>query len=490
MARVVVMGGGVSGHTAATFLKKWLGNEHDVVVVTPNANWNWIPSNIWVGVGGMKKEDVVFPLAPVYAKAGIDYRQAKAVSIHPEGKEGSDTPFVTIEYTGQGKEGQTEEITYDYLINATGPKLNFDATPGLGDGNGQLGPNTVSVCTADHAVHANNELRKVFEKAKQGQRQKIVIGTGHGMCTCQGAAFEYIFNCEFEAQKAGVRDMIDFHWISNESFLGDFGIGGLHLKRGGYAASSKLFAESLYVERGVDWTIGAHVNKVEEGKLHYEQLDGTEGELEFDFAMLIPPFAGVGLKAYGKDGSDITDTIFAPNGFLKVDADYTPKPYEEWKASDWPRTYQNPTYSNIFAVGIAFAPPHLISKPMKSPKGTPINPTPPRTGMPSGIIGKVVAESVRDLIQQGSSAHLHEASMAEMGAACVASAGKGLTNGLAAALTVYPVVPDFEKYPGLGRDLDYTFGEIGLAGHWIKHILHHMFLYKAKLKPGWTMIPE
>ncbi len=92
MARLVVMGGGVSGHTAATFAKKWLGKEHEVVVVTPNSKWNWIPSNIWVGVGEMKKEDVVFPLAPVYEKAGIDYRQAKALSIHPEGKDGDATP--------------------------------------------------------------------------------------------------------------------------------------------------------------------------------------------------------------------------------------------------------------------------------------------------------------------------------------------------------------------------------------------------------------
>ncbi len=59
MARLVVMGVGVSGHTAATFAKKWLGKEHEVVVVTPNSKWNWIPSNIWVGVGEMKKEDVV-----------------------------------------------------------------------------------------------------------------------------------------------------------------------------------------------------------------------------------------------------------------------------------------------------------------------------------------------------------------------------------------------------------------------------------------------
>ncbi|OHD97697.1 MAG: sulfide:quinone reductase [Sulfurimonas sp. RIFCSPHIGHO2_12_FULL_36_9] len=489
MARLVVLGGGVSGHTAATFAAKWLGSAHEVVVVTPNSKWNWIPSNIWVGVGEMSKEEVTFDLAPVYAKAGINYKQAKAVSINPEGSDLVNKPFVTIEYTLAGREGMTENVEYDYLINATGPKLNFGATEGLGDANG-LGEFTVSVCTADHAVHANEEFQKCIQKMKKGERQKFLIGTGHGLCTCQGAAFEYIFNIEHELNKAGVRDMADLKWISNESFLGDFGVGGLHMKSMGFAVSSKIFAESLFTERNVDWIIGAHVNKVEKGKVSYELLDGSMGEEEFDFSMLIPPFAGVGLKAYAKDGTDITATVFAPNGFMKVDAKYDAGTYENWKASDWPKTYQNPTYSNMFACGIAFAPPHPISKPMSSPNGTPINPTPPRTGMPSGIIGKAVAHSICDRILQGENAPLHEASMAHMGAACVASAGKGIFDGTAAAMTIYPVVPDFEKYPGTGRDTDYTFGEIGLAGHWIKHILHHLFIWKAKLKAGWTLIPE
>ncbi len=488
MARLVILGAGVAGHTAASFAAKWLGKKHEVVVVTPNSMWNWIPSNIWVGVGEMKKDEVVFPLAPVYKKAGIDYRQAKAVSIHPEGKEGSDMPYVTVEYTGQDKEGQTEEITYDYLINATGPKLNFGATPGLGEGS-NMGEHTVSVCTADHATHAYHELQSKIEKMKKGERQTFLIGTGHGMCTCQGAAFEYIFNIEHKLKEEGVRDMADIIFISNESFLGDFGMGGLHFKTGGYVTSSKIFAESLYAERGMDWIIGAHVNKVEEGKVTYESLDGEIDEQEFDFAMLIPPFAGVGLKAFDKAGEDITDKLFAPNGFMKVDADYTPKPYEEWKASDWPRTLQNPDYKNIFAAGIAFAPPHIISKPMSSPNGTPINPTPPRTGMPSAMMGKAVAASIRDMIN-GAPEPTHTASMAEMGAACVASAGKGLFNGTAAAMTVFPIIPDFEKYPGTGRDIHGTTGEIGLAAHWVKHILHHAFIWKAKLKPGWTLIPE
>jgi len=489
MARLVVMGGGVSGHTAATFAKDMLGKDHEVVVVTPNSMWNWIPSNIWVGVGGLSKEDVVFPLAPVYEKAGIDYRQAKAVGIHPEGNADSDTPYIVIEYTDETKAGQTEELHYDYLINATGPKLNFGATPGLGEGT-NLGEHTVSVCTADHAVHANDELLKRIEKMKAGERQTFLIGTGHGMCTCQGAAFEYIFNVEHTLKEAGVRDMADIVYITNESFLGDFGMGGIHFKMGGFATSSKVFAESLYAERGMNWILGAHVNKVEAGKVTFESLDGTMDEQEFDFAMLIPPFAGVGLKAFAKDGADITDTIFAPNGFMKVDAKYDAGAYENWKGSDWPKTLQNPTYGNIFAVGIAFAPPHIISKPMSSPNGTPINPTPPRTGMPSAMMGKAVAQSVVEMMEGKATEPTHTACMSEMGAACVASAGKGLFTGTAAAMTVYPIVPDFEKYPGTGRDLNGTTGELGLAAHWVKHILHHLFLWKAKLKPGWKLIPE
>ena len=80
--------------------------------------------------------------------------------------------------------------------------------------------------------------------------------------------------------------------------------------------------------------------------------------------------------------------------------------------------------------------------------------------------------------------------MAEMGAACVASAGHGLLGGTAAAMTMYPIVPDYERFPGKGRDLRFTFAEIGLAAHWIKYFLHHAFIWKAKGKFGWQLIPE
>ena len=37
-----------------------------------------------------------------------------------------------------------------------------------------------------------------------------------------------------------------------------------------------------------------------------------------------------------------------------------------------------------------------------------------------------------------------------------------------ASITAFPIVPDFDRFPEYGRDLDNTFWEIGIAGHWIK----------------------
>jgi sulfide:quinone oxidoreductase len=144
----------------------------------------------------------------------------------------------------------------------------------------------------------------------------------------------------------------------------------------------------------------------------------------------------------------------------------------------------------VFGVGIAFAPPHPISQPRTAPNGTVISPAPPRTGMPSGLIGRQVARSIADMIGSGVSTPTHTASMAEMGAACVASAGVGILHGTAASMTMFPIVPDKDTFPGYGRSLSETTGEIGLAGHWVKHLMHHLFIYKAKGRPGWSFIPE
>lgn len=108
----------------------------------------------------------------------------------------------------------------------------------------------------------------------------------------------------------------------------------------------------------------------------------------------------------------------------------------------------------ILSAGIAFAPPHPISKPMKSPKGTPIFPIPPRTRMPSGIMGRELARSIIDMINTVSDKPTRSASLASMGAACIASSGAGIFNGTAVSMTMFPIIPDYKKYPNYGMDID------------------------------------
>ncbi|MAO09114.1 MAG: sulfide:quinone reductase [Alteromonas sp.] len=485
MSKIVVLGAGISGHVAATHLRRKLSKEHEVVVVSPNSNYQWIPSNIWVGIGRMKSKKILFPLAPLYKKKGITYKQAKAITFHPEGDVKTTQPFVLIEYNTGKKKGGQEKVTYDYLINATGPKLNFEATQGLQPGTNK----TYSVCTYTHANHAWKGLENLIKEMKEGKKAKILIGTGHAKATCQGAAFEYILNVEQELRRHKVRDKAQITWISNEYKLGDFGMDGMLMSYGSMTMKSSEMVEMIFEDRGIKWILGAGVNKIEEGIAHYENLEGEIKNETFDFAMLIPSFSGHGFKAFDKNNNDITEKLF--KGFMIVDANYTQKPYEEWSVQDWPETYQNPNYKNIFAPGIAFAPPHSISKPRQNKNGTEIYPSPPRTGMPSGITAKLVADNIIDSIKKGRESLHHKGSMGNMGAACIASSGYGMTQGSGISITTYPIVPDYHKYPNTqGRKLGKTFGEIGLAGHWLKLALHYAFIYKAKMKPFWWLIPE
>ena len=183
MSKIVILGAGISGHVAASHLRRKLGKEHEVLVVSPNSNYQWIPSKIWVGVGRMESKAILFPLTPLYKKKNIGFKQAKVVSFHPEGDGIEEKPYVMVEYVAGYEKEQQEKVTYDYLINGTGPKLAFDLTEGLNPGTNKA----YSVCTYNHAEHAWQGLEALIEEMKKGKKAKILIGTGHAKATCQGA---------------------------------------------------------------------------------------------------------------------------------------------------------------------------------------------------------------------------------------------------------------------------------------------------------------
>ena len=172
---------------------------------------------------------------------------------------------------------------------------------------------------------------------------RFLVGVGHGTCTCEGAAFEYIVNLEFELRNRGVRDQAEITWITNEYELGDFGMGGMHLKRGGYVTPSSIFNASLFAERGIDWITRAHVQKVEPGRVLYETLDGNEARAGLRLRDAAAPVLGrrpEGLRP--RPARTSPSSCSCRTSSCASTPTTHPKPYEDWRASDWPRTYQSP----------------------------------------------------------------------------------------------------------------------------------------------------
>ncbi len=474
MAKIVIVGAGFAGHYGALVLQDALKDKgnHEITVVNKHPKFTYIPSLVWVGIGQMKAEETQFDLLPVYNKLGINLVVGSVTEVYP------DNQYVIVET----KSGEKRKLDYDYLMIATGPYLNFEATEGLGPEKGF----TESICSPPHATETAAKYLELVSRLEKGDKAKIVVGMGHGTATCQGAAFEYICNIHNDLVDRGLRDKVEIMWLSNEPKLGDFGIDGLEAKRGSLIYTSEMMAEALFYDYGINYEIQSHVTKIDDKKIYTENLDGEFKEFEYDFAMLIPPFKAQPIKYIDKDGNDITSELCNPAGFLKVDANYG-KPYEELDGPDWPKTYQNQKYKNIFAAGIAFAPPGPLSKPSKSPNGTLIGPAPPRTGYTAELSGKAAALNIAELVQ-GNEPN-HTASMAETPGLCVASMKNRIAGGMAATIAIYPVARNYKEYPEYGRDVDMCAAEIGMAGAWFKLALHYAFIYKLQAKPLWKLIP-
>ena len=478
MAKIAIIGAGFAGHTAALYLGSAIGKDHEVTMINMSDRFLYVPSLVWVGTGRMNPEKTRFPLKSVYDRMNVRFVHGKATEVHP------DEQYVIAERR-DGVEG-TVRVDYDYLLISTGPQLNFDGTKGLGP---HLG-HTQSICTQAHAIQCRDAYLENVTRMQKGEKRRLLIGTGHPAATCQGAAFEYITNIHKDLVRRGVRDKAELIWLSNERTAGDFGIRGVHVKHQGQMLSSEDFISAVFDEYDIRWMVQKGVTAVDEGRAYWEDYDGNDGETAFDFAMLIPQFTGMPLKYIGKDGQSVADKIVNAAGFVMVDAIYGLDYSILAETPDaWPSVYQNRNYRNIFAAGIAFAPPGPISVPHKTPKGTNITAAPPRTGMVSGIIGRIVAKNMIDLVKRGRMTHSER--MSEMAAACIASMGDSLWDGSAATIMVYPVVPDFRRYPNEeGRDLFVTHMEMGLAGAWMKRMIHTTFMHKLQGRVGWQIIPE
>jgi sulfide:quinone oxidoreductase len=191
-----------------------------------------------------------------------------------------------------------------------------------------------------------------------------------------------------DLRKKNMRHKVPMTFVTSEPYIGHLGLGGV--------GDSKGLLESELRRCDIKWICNAKVDKVEDGLMHVTELDDMGNlkqthELPFNYSMMLPPFAGVD-ALMGIEG------LVNEKGFVLVD-----------------KHQQNPTFKNVFAVGVCVAIAPLEKTPV--PVGV------PKTGYMIESMVSATAHNIINLCQGKEPSHVPSLSaicLADMGSTGVA----------------------------------------------------------------------
>ena len=300
MAHIVIMGAGIGGMPTAYEMQEKARKEDQVTVISIGENFEFTPSNPWMGVKWRERKDTAFPVRSYLERKGISFISTGVKRVHPE--------------KNQLELNDGQSVAYDYLVIATGPKLAFDEIEGLGPHGGF----TYSVCNVDHAMKSHDAWGDFTKNPGP-----IVVGAVQG-ASCFGPAYEYAFIMDTDLRRRKIRNKVPMTFVTAEPYIGHLGLGGV--------GDSKGILESAMRDHDIKWICNAKTTKVEAGKMYVTEHDdmGVEKrkhELPFAYSMMLPAFKGVD-AVFGIEG------LTQARGFILVD-----------------KHQRNPKYKNIFAVG-------------------------------------------------------------------------------------------------------------------------------------------
>jgi sulfide:quinone oxidoreductase len=169
----------------------------------------------------------------------------------------------------------------------------------------------------------------------------VIVGAAQG-ASCYGPAYEFTFVLDKALRDARVRDRVPMTFVTAEPYIGHLGLDGV--------GDTKSLLESQMRQHHVKWICNAKIDRVEQETMHITELadDGAVKQthaLPFSFSMVLPAFRGVAAQR-GIEG------LTNPRGFILID-----------------KHQRNPTFRNIFAVGVCVAIPPIGKTPV--PVGVP-----------------------------------------------------------------------------------------------------------------------
>jgi sulfide:quinone oxidoreductase len=299
-ARIVIVGGGAAGLTAASRLTQSLAGAK-VTVIDGRKQHHYQPGYTLVAAG-IKPANYVLSETKDYIPKDVEWVQESAAAIDPEARKVA---------TASGR-----VFEYDYLIVATGLELNYGAIEGMDTARiGQNGMGSIYHSPASAAA-TWQALSKFVETGGVG-----LFGRPVGEMKCAGAPLKYAFITEDRLRRAGNRNKAELIYMAHNQVL--FGVP---------IVSEKV--RMLFGERGVKVNYGHVLTSIDLEKriARYRTADGIVAQ-GYDFINVVPPMRAP--EVVRNSPLPWREGAWAPDGWVEVD----------------PQTMRHKRYSNVFALG-------------------------------------------------------------------------------------------------------------------------------------------
>jgi sulfide:quinone oxidoreductase len=249
--RVVVVGGGFAGLESAFLLRKLLGDNVAITLVSDRDEFLFKPNTIYIPFGG-SEESLKIRLARPTAKRNID--------LVPGAFEELDRERRVVRAGGR-------ELPYDYLVLATGAAMRAEEVPGLAE-------HAETIWNPAEMVSLGRRLHELLERSANGRTQTIHFLVPPNN-KCAGPLYELVLMVDTWLRRHKARDGFRIVWTTYEpSYIAAFGP-KLH-----------TVVTEEFAARGIEGHTGWRVELVEADAVRFE---GGERR-EYDLLVSFPPY--------------------------------------------------------------------------------------------------------------------------------------------------------------------------------------------------------
>lgn len=299
-ARIVIAGAGAAGLTAAAQLAQRLEGAQITLVDARKAHF-YQPGFTLVA-GGIKPASYVVSSTRDYVPSGVELIEDAVAEIDPEGRK-------VVTATGK-------PVPYDYLIVATGLRLDYAAIEGMDVE--QIGNNGLG--SIYHSPEKAAATWQAMSKFADSGGVGVFLRPGTEM-KCAGAPLKYTFLTDDHLRRRGNRGKAEIIYNANNKVL--FSVPIVHEK-----------VRMLFEERDIRMNYERTLAAIDLGK-RIATFKTAEGpvELQYDFINVIPPMRAA--DAVRNSPLPWQEGNWAADGWIEVDK----------------HTLRHKRFDNVFAVG-------------------------------------------------------------------------------------------------------------------------------------------